>query len=189
MSELDPVSVAIQQIRKVEPGMTLEYIEGQLDDDQHAVLDRLKETKNMTKAAEDAGVNRSAVYRWLESDPFFIAAHNAWLAERDAAADLHLTALEDIALQSLEKALANDPKLAYKFLKDRGVTRKQKRGATDPGLVYQQLTADIAAQSPVTSPRALTELLTQAGLSRDQQRKLLILTLRSPHPQRAVTAE
>ena len=133
-------------------------------------------------------VNRSAVYRWLESDPFFIAVYNAWKAEQHASNDLRLTSIEDAAVDCLEKAIANDPKLAYKFLKDRGLLRKPKPGATDPGLVYQQPMAEIQRQSPVAGPRALTELVTQAGLSPEQQRNLLIQTLRSHHPKKPVTA-
>src|SRR5690242_11425449 len=113
MSELDPVSVAIQQIRKVEPGMTLEYIEGQLTDEQHSVLTALRDGKNMTQAVETAAVNRSTPYDWLKSDPFFIAAYNAWKAEKQSSNDLRLTMIEDAAVDSLEKAIANDPKLAY----------------------------------------------------------------------------
>ena len=188
MSELDPVSVAIQQIRRVEPGMTLEYVHAQLDDDQQAVLAALKDKKNMTDAAEASSVPRSNLYHWLKSDPFFIAAYNAWKAEQQASNDLRLTATEDAAVDTLEKAIANDPKLAYKFLKDRGLLHKPKPGATDPGLVYQQLMAEIQSQSPVSGPRALTGLLTQAGLSSEQQRNLLIQTLRSHHPEKGVAA-
>ena len=188
MSELDPVSVAIQQIRRVEPGMTLEYIEGQLDDEQHAVITALRDNKTMTQAVEAAGVNRSTPYDWLKSDPFFIAVYNAWKAQKQTFNDLRLTNIEDVAIDSLEKAITNDPKLAYKFLKDRGVMHKSKTGATDPGIVYQQLLAEIRAQSPVAGPRALTELLTQTGLSPEKHRSLLIETLRTYHPQPAVAA-
>ena len=190
MSELDPVTVAIQQIRQVEPGMTKEYIEGQLSDDQHAVLAALKDgKKTLTDAAESAGVSRSTVYRWLESDPFFIASYNAWKAELNASVDVKLSHLTDPAVAALEKALTSgDAKIAYKFLKDRGHLVKQKSGGTDPGLVRQQLAADIQRESPLTGPDALTALLTQAGLSREQQRALLILTLRSHRPARALGA-
>jgi len=95
---------------------------------------------------------------------------------------------EDAAVDTLEKAVANDPKLAYKFLKDRGVMDKPKPGATDPGLVYQQLMAEIQSQSPVSGPRALTDLLSQAGLSAEQQRNLLIQTLRFHNPDKAISA-
>jgi len=188
MSELDPVSVAIQQIRRVEPGMTMEYIEGQLSDEQHTVLGALKDRRTMTEAAEAAAVNRSTPYDWLKSDPFFIAAYNAWKAEKQTSNDVRLTNIEDVAIDSLAKAIVNDPKLAYKFLKDRGVMDKSRPGATDPGIVYQQLMAEIQAQSPVAGPRALTDLLTQAGLSPQQQRNLLTQTLRAHHPEPGIGA-
>jgi len=188
MSELDPVSVAIQQIRRVEPGMTLEYIHAQLDDDQQTVLAALRDEKNMTQAADAAAIKRSTLYYWLSADPFFIAAYNAWKAEKNASSEVRLTIMEDAAVDAIEKAVSNDPKLAYKFLKDRGVMRKSKPGATDPGLVYQQLMAEIQSQSPVAGPRALTELLSQAGLSADQRRKLLVETLHSHHPDKTVAA-
>src|SRR5690348_1426050 len=99
MSESDPVSVAIQQIRKVEPGMTLEYVHAQLNEDQQSVLAALRDNKTMSQAAESAGLHRTTPYTWLKSDPFFIAAYNAWKAEQHASNDHRLTIMEDAAVE------------------------------------------------------------------------------------------
>ena len=187
MSELDPVSVAIQQIRPVEPGMTPEFIEEQLDDDQRAVLTALRGKMTLTDAAEGAGVSRSSVYRWKKSDPYFIAAYNAWKLEMREAINVRIAQMMEKAVENLDKAIASgDAKLSYRVLKDKGFLGRQKEGATDPGLVRQQLAAEIQGQSPVASAQSLTDLLSQSGLTPEQQRELLIETLRNHHPRRQI---
>ena len=179
MSDQDPVSVAVQQIRHVDPGVTPDMIQYKLDGDQHSVLTGLLQNKNMTDAAKAANIPRSVVYRWLKCDPYFVAAVNAVKGEQREASMSRLSQLTDTAVESVEKALSGDPKLAYKFLKDTGCLKKKKHGPIDPALVRQQLTADLKSDSTLPTSQALTQLLAQAGLSTEQQRGLLIETLRS----------
>ena len=174
MSESDPVSVAVQQIREVQPGVRLDSLVQQLDADQLAVYEEVIAGSTYKDASEATGVGRSTIFYWLRVDPYFKAAINAWKAEQNEAANARLTRMTDKAVSNVEKALdSGDAKLSYHFLKDRGLLAKQKEGAVDPAVVRQQIIAEFVAQSAIAGGRALTTLLTEAGLSHDQQRHLL----------------
>ena len=179
MSESDPVSVAVQQIREVQPGVRLDSLVEKLDVDQVAVYQAVVGGMTYKDAAESAGVGRSTIFYWLRSDPYFKAAINAWKAEQNEAANARLSKMTDKAVNNVEKALDNgDAKVSYQFLKDRGLLAKQKEGAVDPAVVRQQIIAEFAGQSALAGGRALINLLTAAGLSRDQQRHVLSEALR-----------
>jgi hypothetical protein len=184
MSELDPVSVAVRQIREVQPGTPLDNVRLELSGEQLAVLEGMIAGMSIKDAAYAAAVGRSTVFRWLAVDPYFKAAVNAWKTELRESAIARLSNMVDMAVTNIEKALGTgDAKLSYSFLKDLGFLSKQKEGATDPALVRQQIAADLQGQSPLADAEALTNLLTHAGLSRAQQRRLLIQALRPLRPE------
>jgi hypothetical protein len=179
MSELDPVSVAVQQIRPAEPGTSLDYVLGQLSEDQVTALEEIKARKTIKAAAETIGVDRSTVFRWIARDPYFKAAYHAWKQEVRESARAQIAGLLDMAVSNIEKALASgDAGISYKILKDQGFLVKEKDLATDPALVRQQIALELAQQSPLGSARTLTALLAQSGLSRSQQKLLLMQALR-----------
>ena len=53
-----------------------------LRDKQETALSALRGGSSFPQAAEAAGVARATVYRWMQSDPHFRAAYNAWRASR-----------------------------------------------------------------------------------------------------------
>jgi hypothetical protein len=179
MSELDPVSVAVEQIRSVEPGTTLDSLMEQLSEDQATALEEIKARKSIKSAAATIGVDRSTVFRWIAHDPYFKAAYHAWKQEVRESAKAQVAGMLDMAVANVENALASgDKAMSYRILKDQGFLVKEKDLATDPALVRQQIAADLAQHSPLSDPRALTAMLAQAGLSRSQQKQLLAQALR-----------
>ena len=174
MSESDPVSVAVQQIREVQPGVRLDSLVEKLDVDQVAVYEAIVGGSTYKDAAETTGVGRSRIFYWLRVDPYFKAAINAWKAEQNESANARLSKLTDKAVNNVEKALdSGDVKVSYNFLKDRGLLGKQKEGAVDPAVVRQQIITELVGPSALAGGRALINLLAEAGLSADQQRHLL----------------
>ena len=53
----------------------------ELSHKQRAALESLRAGSGFPQAAEQAGVGRATVYRWVQSDPHFRAAYNAWQQE------------------------------------------------------------------------------------------------------------
>jgi hypothetical protein len=148
MSDLDRVSVAVKQIRQVPEGYTLDDVVLELDGDQQAALEALITTGKYKLAAEAAGVHRNTVGRWMKTDPFFKAAHNAWLQETRDMARGKLAMLAERAFNNVEKALdEGDRKLSYQFLKDAGYLEKQSDVATDPGIVQTQMENEVRRQA------------------------------------------
>ena len=183
-SNLDPVTAAIQQIRPVEPGTPLEGVLTELNVGQLNVLDALIAGMSIKDAALAADVGRTTVYRWLATDPYFKSAYNAWKQEMRESAHGRIANMVSDAVTNVAKALTTgDPKLSYQILKDLGFLAPQKEAPTDPALVRQQIAAGLHHQSPLTDPNALLQLLSQAGLSRTQQRRLFLQALRPLRPE------
>jgi hypothetical protein len=148
MSDVDRVEVAVNQIRQVPEGLSLEDVVLELDSTQQAALEALIATGMQKDAAEAAGVHPNTVGRWMKTDPFFRAAYNAWLQEMRESGRARLFRLTARAISNVEKALEEgDRKLSYQVLKDLGYLEKQKDVSTDPNLVQVQLESECRQQA------------------------------------------
>ena len=96
---------------------------------QHAALSAIVSGDSFRRAAESAGVSRATVYRWLQSDPLFRAAYNAWQKEIRESSHARLLKMSEQAVNVVEKALErNDEKVAVTMLKEMGVMRRSAPG-------------------------------------------------------------
>jgi hypothetical protein len=112
-------------------GSTELRIEG-LSGPQETALAALRAGGTFVKAAEEAGVNRTTVYRWVHGDPNFRAAYNAWQQEAAESARARLVKLADMAVDVVEKALRrDDEKVALKVLRGVGAMRKKRKESTN----------------------------------------------------------
>lgn len=89
---------------------------------------------SMQEAARAAGVNRSTVYRWLSEHPAVRAAYTAWKSATQASAHSRLLAMQDLAVEVLEEALAEkrDGRLAAHILEKTGALAPPTPGPTRP---------------------------------------------------------
>jgi len=153
------------------------------------VLEALMAGRSIKDAAFVAEVGRTTVFRWLKFDPYFKAVYEAWKQEHRESANGRISNMIDCAVSNVAKALdTGDAIISYQFLKDLGLLKRAKEPATEPGLVRQQIAADLHEQSPLSDPQALANLLTQAGLSPEQQRRLFIQALRPLRPEEPKSA-
>ena len=174
MSELDPVSVPVQQIRAEHPGVALDSLVRQLDANRLAVFEGVVGGLSVADAAEMAGVGRSTAFGWMRADPPFKAAIEAWKAEQREVSLARLTKMTDKAVGNVEKALdSGDAKLSYSFLKDRGLLAKEKPGPSERVLLRNQIAIELVNQCRLSNGRGLLHLLTEAGLPPEEQRRLL----------------
>src|SRR5579884_1980191 len=114
---------------------------------QQEALAAIKAGMSFPKAAEAAGVGRTTIYRWVQSDPHFRAAYNAWQHETRESAHARLLKLTEKAVEVVEAAMRrSDEKTAVALLKHLGVLRPRKAGATEPKVLQMQMLLEKSKQ-------------------------------------------
>src|SRR5947199_259800 len=99
---------------------------------QQEALAAIKAGLSFPKAAEAAGVGRTTIYRWVQSDPHFRAAYNVWQRETRESAHARLLKLTEKAAEVVEAAMGrSDEKTAVALLKHLGVLRPRRAGTTE----------------------------------------------------------
>ena len=94
---------------------------------QNIALSNLAEGESHKNVAIRAGVNRTTLYRWLNFDPVFRAAHNLWHKEAADSVRTRLLKIAEDAVVTVGKAVAEgDRTLAYGVLKDLGLLGRVK---------------------------------------------------------------
>jgi hypothetical protein len=144
---------------------------------KQAVLTALAAGTSAAKATKAAGVARTSLYRWLKTDPDFLAAYNVWQESTCAAARARLLAMVDPALNAVTKSIHDgNPELAYRLLRDLGLTRPPRSdGPIDPQQAVVEQALDLRGQAATLASRArdvevqeiLAGPLTDGSFSRD----------------------
>jgi len=111
-----------------------------LDVVQLAALGWLMEGKSIRAAAEEAGVSRDTVSRWIRRDTAFRAAYNAWREELIESTRARLLRTAEAAAAAVHKAIAKgDGRLALSLLKHLDLASSATAGPTDPDLVEGEI--------------------------------------------------
>jgi len=154
---------------------------------QLAALHAITSGKNVSEAAQTAGIARRTIYNWLASDPHFRAAYNAWKKELMEFGRGRLVKMTETAIDAVRIALEKgDARLAITLLKNIGLLAPETPGQTDPELVKAEMILnrrrdriDVAQQERaadfVTHERAgesLAKLEEQEGWDAEKQAKL-----------------
>jgi hypothetical protein len=106
---------------------------------QQKALNTLASGQTISASAEAAGVSRLTVYRWLKTDPDFVALYNAWREEAVMAARTRLLSLTDVAVTAVADAMGKgDAKIALAVLKATGALDRPQLGPTDPADVRRK---------------------------------------------------
>ena len=134
-AELVPEAVPEADLAQV---TSAEAAELALTQPQRLAIVSLRNSPSRIKAAAAAQVTRQTLWRWMNQDPAFQAAYNAW--QQDLIETAHgelLTGMRD-AVQTLLRAARTDPKYAWRLLESQGVTQPPKPGSTDVQSVAEQ---------------------------------------------------
>lgn len=111
-----------------------------LDVVQLAALGWLMEGKSIRAAAEEVGVTRDTLSRWIHRDVAFRAAYNAWRQELIESTKARLLRTAETAAAAVHKAIADgDARLALSLLKHLDLTSGATAGPTDPQLVEGEI--------------------------------------------------
>lgn len=107
---------------------------------QETALAALRAGSSFATAAREAGVNRATVYRWVQRDPGFRAAYNAWRGELAESANARLLKMTERAVELIGEALEKgDRQIAFKMLRQMGMLRPRRRGTTDEQVLTLQM--------------------------------------------------
>jgi len=104
----------------------------QLTPAQRAAIIQLTSGATRSAAAIAAGVTRTTLYKWLNHDPNFQAAFNAWHKDLITTAQGQLLAASHEAVNTVLNAIRRgDARLAWKLLESLGLNKLSKPGSTD----------------------------------------------------------
>ena len=141
---------------------------------QQEALAAIKAGLSFPKAAETAGVGRTTIYRWVQSDPHFRAAYNAWQQETRESAHARLLKLTEKAVEVVEVAMrSSDEKTPVALLKHLGVLRPRRGGTTEPKVLQVQMLLEKSKREHKADTALARHLLGKAGLTPREQRRFL----------------
>jgi hypothetical protein len=118
-----------------------------LTEPQRTAIIKLTSGETRSAAAIAAGVTRTTLYRWLNHDPAFQAAYNAWQKDLVTTAQGQLLAASQeaigVVVGSIRKGNAN---LAWKLLQSLGLTKAVTPGSTDVRALQRKAELDVKRQ-------------------------------------------
>lgn len=142
---------------------------------QEVALAALRGGQTFVGAAEQAGVSRMTLYRWLRGNPHFRAAFNAWQQEVTDSARARLVKLADRAVDVVEQALGrNDEKVALKVLRSVGVIRKRSAGGSiNPEVLKLKMELREKRELHQAEMKMLHYLMKKAGIPPEQRKAMI----------------
>lgn len=139
------------------PADTLADVSDRLTVQQHSVLALLASGQSVAAAAETAGICRGTVYRWLNGDPNFKAAYNAWRRETLELASARLAKLSDEAVGVVAHALqSRDARTAVTVLRGLGLLPgRRPPGSADPKALHRQMVLELHERDEALDKREI----------------------------------
>lgn len=126
---------------------SLEAVAEKLSIPQRQALTALVSGTPVVTTAQQVGVHRTTVHRWITSDPLFRAAYNAFQQEARENSKMKLLSVVQDALGAVTGAIqAGDKRMAYNLLKDLGLLSKIQAGLTNPDILGHQIRIEEARQ-------------------------------------------
>lgn len=141
---------------------------------QEVALVALREGQRLADAAQNAGVDRATLYRWIQNDAHFKAAYNLWQQEVTESARSRLLKLAEKAVDVVEQQLeGGNERVALHLLRHLGVMRRRRQGSTDPEVLDLQITLG-QKRDRYNAQRAMTNhLLTKAGFRPSERKRMM----------------
>ena len=135
-------SASLAKVKRVTTLSASEAKALELSSPQQTAMEKMLSGDSLSAAASAAGVTRMTLYRWLNHDPRFQAAYNAWQQEALLGARTKLLALADSAVSTVAHEVQHNGRLALRVLESLGVLEPPVPGSTDPKEVEQRMKLD-----------------------------------------------
>jgi hypothetical protein len=130
-----------------------------LTEPQRAAILKLTSGETRSAAAIAAGVTRTTLYRWLNHDPAFQAAYNAWQKDLVTTAQGQLLAASQEAIGVVVGSIRKgNAALAWKLLQSLGLTKAITPGSTDVRALQRKAELDVKRQD-IAERREVNEVL------------------------------
>jgi hypothetical protein len=121
-------------IRGMRPaGDPAETLAARLSPVQQRALASITGGSTIKSAAEGAGISRAMLYNWIERDPDFRAAYNAWQRELRESARARLLKAAEVAVETVARRVACDERLAMQLINGLGLVRPGRQAQADAG--------------------------------------------------------
>lgn len=147
---------------------------GGLSQSQEMALAALRGGQTFVRAAEEAGVTRMTLYRWLRGNAHFRAAFNAWQEEAVESARARLVKLADQAVDVVEQALRrSDEKVALRVLRSIGATGKREGQSVNPEVLSLKMELRDKRELRQAEMEMLDHLMEKAGVPAKQRRAVM----------------
>lgn len=131
---------------------------------QEIALQRLAAGSSIVQAARAVQVDRRTLYRWLHSDPQFVAAYNAWQRETVASGRARVLAMGDLALDTVQSAmLQGNARVAVQVAKANGALDAPKPSTADPDYFHHRKKLRDRARRKAIRDAEREERLARAG--------------------------
>jgi hypothetical protein len=134
-----------------------------LSAEQQRALAMLTDGQPIRAAADTVGVNRGTIYRWIQSDPQFRAAYNAWQLEQRESCRAMLLRAAERAVGRIIDCIDIDRGLAFKVAKELGLFDHPQKLSTEPERVDQQMQIEALEEENRLDRRQLKLLLAKAS--------------------------
>ena len=142
-----------------------EYVR-QLSVPQHKALSLLAQGITIREAAKQIGIARQTLYRWVQSEPRFRAAYNAWQEEQRESCRGGLLKCAEKAVARVATMVEHDHRLAFQVLKELGLFKPaQGSQHTNPEFVEHEIQIKDLRDEYRLRRLHLLELLKKGGLS------------------------
>ena len=156
------------------PAASANALAARLSASQQAALAAMSGGSTIRGAAQQAGVCRATVYNWIERDPMFRAAYNAWQRELHASAYGRLLKTAESAVDAIAKRIEKgDHKLGMELVRRLGILEPRGRGPTDPELVRLDMRVRRKRRERKIKLQGLRHELSQTSMSRQQQQRFI----------------
>ena len=111
---------------------TSQELQQQLSAEQLRVLAEITAGRGITAAAQTLGIHRSTIHRWLNHDPAFRAAYNAWRQELMELSRSRLLKGSESAIDAVLAACdRGDARIGLSLLKSLGVLSRPQIGSAN----------------------------------------------------------
>lgn len=141
---------------------------------KRTAFEALRGGNTFRQAAEAAGVNRATLYRWVQLDPKFRAAYNAWQQELIESSRSRLLTFVEQAVEVVGKAIdRGDEMVAVGVLRQLGIMRAPNRKSTDPEVVALQIGLDRRREQYRLSEQMAMHMLSKMGMTPAEQRQYI----------------